>query len=104
MTRWCRSRWLPVAAAPVGFFKLCSFVVLFFSSLFRANHKLFVKVVTMAGLSFVTLFRVLLLLFLIFVTENLAGSSGGIVYSCEQLIALCKPVLLPGNRPEVPQE
>ena len=42
----------------------------------------------MAGLNFVTLLRVLLLLFLIFVTENLTGSSRDIVYTCEQLIAL----------------
>ena len=58
----------------------------------------------MAGLSFVTFLRVLLLLFLLFVTENSAGSSGGIVYMREQLIALCKPALLPGDRPAVPQE
>ncbi|KAK0155060.1 hypothetical protein N1851_002626 [Merluccius polli] len=58
----------------------------------------------MAGLSFVTFLRVLLLLFLLFVTENFAGSSGGIVYTREQMIALCKPVLLPGDRPAIPQE
>ena len=58
----------------------------------------------MAGLSFVTFLRVLLLLFLLFVTKNLADSSGGIVHTCEQLIALCEPSLLPGDRPAVPQE
>jgi len=67
--------------------------------LFRNNHKLFVKVVTMAGLCFVAFLRVLLLLFLIFVSEN-----HGIVYTREQLIALCRPVLLPGDRAVVPKE
>ena len=93
------SRWQPVAAAPVSFFKLCLFVVLFFVFDFRINHSLFMKVVTMAGLSSVNLLRILLFFFiLIFVTENLANSSGGIVYTREQLIVLCKPVLLPRDR------
>ena len=65
MLRWHRSRWLPIAAAPVVFFKLYLFVVLFFLFVFRINHNLFMKVVTMAGLSFVTLLHVLLLLLLI---------------------------------------
>lgn len=30
--------------------------------------------------------------------------SEGIVYTREQLIALSKPVLLPGERPEIPEE
>ncbi|KAI3352710.1 hypothetical protein L3Q82_020187, partial [Scortum barcoo] len=33
-----------------------------------------------------------------------AGSSGGIVYTREQLITLSEPELLPGDRPVVPQE
>lgn len=59
----------------------------------------------MAGLNFDTILRIFLLLFLLFVTGNYsAGSSGSIVYTREQLIALCKPVLLPGDRAAVPQE
>ncbi|XP_032423388.1 uncharacterized protein LOC116723007 [Xiphophorus hellerii] len=38
------------------------------------------------------------------VTENLAERSRGIVYTREQLIALCKPLLRPRDRPVVPKE
>ncbi|KAK1882538.1 Modification methylase LlaDCHIA, partial [Dissostichus eleginoides] len=36
--------------------------------------------------------------------ESHAQRSDGIVYSREQLVALCGPVLLPGARHEIPEE
>jgi len=58
----------------------------------------------MATFYFESFLVILLLLFSLFVSESHALRSDGIVYSREQLIALCRPVLLPGARHDIPEE
>ena len=60
--------------------------------------------VEMASVNFGTYLLVLFLLFLFFVTASYAQGSGTIVYTRDQLIGLCRPVLLPGAKPEIPKE